>query len=193
VAEKWALIPPQVRLDLPLRRRGAAPQIVGGETVRQTLINILNNAATPPARGGDRGTWNVAELTIEGAIAVQHYRYIAAKAGRAFFSTKAAGRGIGLFLANATIERLGGSVALFNRDGGGGCTRVTIPLTRLGRRRMNTRPARQPPAGVDDDAVFAAVLARALARRGFEVESAAGLARQSRRRGAAVPSLRWWT
>lgn len=31
-------------------------------------------------------------------------------------------------LANATVERLGGSVALFNRDGGGGCTRVTIPL-----------------------------------------------------------------
>ena len=133
VREKWALIRPQVRLDLRCRGVGAAPQIAGEETVRQTLINILNNAADASPQAVEiEGTWNAAELTIEvrdrGPGITDD---IAEKAGRAFFSTKAAGRGIGLFLANATIERLGGSVALFNRDGGGGCTRVTIPLARL--------------------------------------------------------------
>ena len=133
VAEKWALIRPQVRLDLRCGGAGAAPQIVGEETVRQTLINILNNAADASPQAVEiEGTWNGAELAIEvrdrGPGITDE---IAEKAGRAFFSTKAEGHGLGLFLANATIERLGGSVALFNRDGGGGCTRVTIPLARL--------------------------------------------------------------
>jgi two-component system sensor histidine kinase RegB len=133
VTEKWALIRPQVRPDLRCGGPGAAPQIVGEETVRQTLINILNNAADASPQAVEiEGTWNAVELTIEvrdrGPGITDD---IAAKAGRAFFSTKAAGTGIGLFLANATIERLGGSVALFNRDGGGGCTRVIIPLARL--------------------------------------------------------------
>ncbi|HKQ26349.1 MAG TPA: ATP-binding protein [Burkholderiales bacterium] len=133
VAEKWALIRPQVRLSLRCGGTGSAPQIVGEETVRQTLINILNNAADASPQAVEiEGTWNAAELTIEvrdrGPGITDD---IAEKAGRAFFSTKAAGRGIGLFLANATIERLGGNVALFNRDDGGGCTRVTIPLARL--------------------------------------------------------------
>jgi two-component system sensor histidine kinase RegB len=133
VSEKWSLIRPQVRLDLRCGGAGAAPQIVGEETVRQTLINILNNAADASPQAVEiEGTWNGAELAIEvrdrGPGITDD---IAEKAGRAFFSTKAEGRGLGLFLANATIERLGGSVALFNCDGGGGCTRVTIPLARL--------------------------------------------------------------
>ena len=50
-----------------------------------------------------------------------------ARAGEAFFTTKApgSGLGIGLFLANATIERAGGTVRLHNREGGGAVTVVT--------------------------------------------------------------------
>ena len=54
---------------------------------------------------------------------------VQARAGELFFSTKAEeGMGIGLFLANATIERFGGSVRLFNRTGGGACTSITLPF-----------------------------------------------------------------
>jgi two-component system sensor histidine kinase RegB len=37
------------------------------------------------------------------------------------------------FLTNATVERFGGKVELFNRNDpqGGACTRVTLPLDRL--------------------------------------------------------------
>ncbi|MEQ1880187.1 MAG: ATP-binding protein, partial [Burkholderiales bacterium] len=120
VQEKWALIRPQIPLDLRCGGVGDPPMIVGEETVRQTLINILNNAAdASPQRVEIEGTWNQTELIIEvrdqGPGITEE---IAEKAGRSFFSTKAAGRGIGLFLANATIERLGGRVALFNREGG---------------------------------------------------------------------------
>ena len=38
------------------------------------------------------------------------------------------GMGMGLMLANATIERLGGSVHITDRDGGGAWVRVTLPF-----------------------------------------------------------------
>jgi two-component system sensor histidine kinase RegB len=53
---------------------------------------------------------------------------VARRAGEAFFSTKSpSGLGIGLFLANATIERFGGRVRIFNREGGGACTQIVLP------------------------------------------------------------------
>src|SRR5690242_16884339 len=53
----------------------------------------------------------------------------AQRAGQPFFTTKTKGQGfgIGLFLANANIERFGGKVRLTNREGGA-CTQVILPL-----------------------------------------------------------------
>src|SRR3972149_4876561 len=56
----------------------------------------------------------------------------ALKAGSAFFTTKTGGHGLGLFLANATIERMGGSVRLFNRKEGGATTLLTLPAAGRG-------------------------------------------------------------
>lgn len=133
VLGKWALLRPQVKLAVTWNGVGAVPDIIGEETISQTLINILNNAAdASPQEVEIEGSWNTTALTIEvrdrGPGIIEE---ISAQAGRKPVSTKSAGRGIGLFLANATVERLGGRVALFNRDGGGGCTRVTIPLANL--------------------------------------------------------------
>lgn len=133
VLERWSLIRPQVRPRIVLAGAGPAPQIVGEETVRQTLINILNNAAdASPQDVAVEVRWDARDLIIEvrdrGPGVSED---AAARAGRGLFSTKSEGQGIGLLLANATIERLGGSVTLFNREGGGGCTRVQLPLARL--------------------------------------------------------------
>jgi two-component system sensor histidine kinase RegB len=130
VLGKWALLRPQVKLAVAWNGVGAVPDIIGEETISQTLINILNNAAdASPEEVEIEGSWDTTALTIEvrdrGPGITEE---ISAQAGRRPVSTKSAGRGIGLFLANVTVERLGGSVALLNRDGGGGCTRVTMPL-----------------------------------------------------------------
>lgn len=133
VVERWSLIRPQVRPRVLVAGTGPAPEIVSEDTVRQTLVNILNNAADASPQDVEvEGRWDTQDLTIEvrdrgPGVSTE----AASRAGRSPFSTKSEGRGIGLFLANATIERLGGSVTLFNRDGGGGCTRVQIPLARL--------------------------------------------------------------
>jgi len=133
VLERWSLIRPQVRPRILLAGADPAPLIVGEETVRQTLINILNNAAdASPQDVAVEVRWDARDLIIEVRDRGPGVSEDAvARAGRGLFSTKSEGQGIGLLLANATIERLGGSVTLFNRDGGGGCTRVQLPLARL--------------------------------------------------------------
>jgi two-component system sensor histidine kinase RegB len=52
-------------------------------------------------------------------------------AGRAFVTTRTEGTGIGLFLAHAAVERLGGRIVLANRAGGGAVTRVELPLENI--------------------------------------------------------------
>jgi two-component system sensor histidine kinase RegB len=55
------------------------------------------------------------------------------RAGRTVFSAKPDGKGfgLGLFLANATLDRFGGTVQLSGRTGGGTCTDIRLPLDRL--------------------------------------------------------------
>jgi len=61
------------------------------------------------------------------------------RAGRVFFSTKPAGEGngIGLLLARATLERLGGQLSLQARSGGGVCTLLELPLRAVAPRRSS--------------------------------------------------------
>jgi two-component system sensor histidine kinase RegB len=48
--------------------------------------------------------------------------------GRQPVTTKHEGMGVGLYLAQATIQRLGGALSIRDRDHGGTITRVTLPL-----------------------------------------------------------------
>ena len=131
--EKWLLVRPGVTVDAQWEGALPAPSIIADQTLTQALINLLNNAAdASPQQVEIFGRWreNEAELEIRDrgtglAPEVQQ------RAGQPFFTTKGHGFGIGLFLANATIERFGGKVALLNREGGGAITRVTLPLAKL--------------------------------------------------------------
>jgi two-component system sensor histidine kinase RegB len=130
VLEKWTLLRAPVNLSVTWSSAGAPPDIIWGETISQTVINVLNNAAdASPLSVEVDVSWSAEALTIEvrdrGAGIADE---VAANAGRKPISTKSPNRGLGLFLANATIDRIGGSVALSNREGGGNCTRITIPF-----------------------------------------------------------------
>jgi len=100
--------------------------------LRSALLNLLNNAAdASPDEMDIVLRWDTVNITLE----IRDHGpgltpEAAARAGSAFFTTKQEGRGLGLFLANATIERLGGSVRLSNREGGGATTEVVLPLHR---------------------------------------------------------------
>ncbi len=111
------------------------PRIVADQTLTQAITNILNNAADASEQAVEvSGHWDERELRLEicdrgdGVSAAA-----AAHAGEPFFTTKPPGQGLGLglFLAQSTIRRLGGSVELFNRQEGGACTRIVLPLLGL--------------------------------------------------------------
>ena len=48
--------------------------------------------------------------------------------GEPFISTQKEKMGLGIFLANATIEKLGGTIEMFNLKTGGALTLIKLPL-----------------------------------------------------------------
>lgn len=127
---EWQLLRPTAQYAYHTSSTQAAPHIHIDPALRAALMNLLNNAADASPQGIDIHThWNSAQFTLKirdhgpGLTAAA-----AASIGTAFFTTKENGRGLGFFLANATLEKMGGSVRLFNREGGGATTEVMLPL-----------------------------------------------------------------
>jgi two-component system, sensor histidine kinase RegB len=130
--DEWKLLRPNVVFRYRASDDGTTPFIAADKGLRSALLNLLNNAADASPNDVEiEATWRDHSLNLEirdkgkglGPEAI-------AKAGSAFFTTKEEGKGLGLMLANASIERLGGKVRLFNREGGGATTIVTLPLSR---------------------------------------------------------------
>jgi two-component system sensor histidine kinase RegB len=133
VLDKWQLMRPSVQFTYRGTGVQPAPQILNTQLLSQSILNLLNNAADASLKHIEiEVSWNYQELHLQildygdglTGEAVQ-------RAGQPFFTSKASGQGfgIGLFLANANIERFGGRVRLTNRVGGA-CTQVTLPLIR---------------------------------------------------------------
>ncbi len=130
VLDEWQLLRPTVQYRYRVAAVQPAPELRADRALRAALLNLLNNAAdASPDEMDILLNWNdehiVLEIRDQGPGLTPE---AAARAGSAFFTTKKEGRGLGLFLANATLERMGGSVRLFNREGGGATTEVILPL-----------------------------------------------------------------
>jgi two-component system sensor histidine kinase RegB len=106
-------------------------------TLPQALMNFLNNAADASPSSIElyaaQDALNPLRLVIEvldrGPGIAPELRQ---KLGKDVVTTKAAGHGAGILIAQAAIERLGGSVAISARRSGGTCVRIELPGFRLG-------------------------------------------------------------
>lgn len=132
ILDEWQLLRPTVRYRYQQEGTPPAPVIASNTALHAALLNLLNNAAdASPEEIDIHLRWDDTQCVLE---ICDHGPGLTPeaveRAGSAFFTTKKEGRGLGLFLANATLERLGGSVRLSNRDGGGATTLVTLPLPR---------------------------------------------------------------
>lgn len=128
--DEWQLLRPSVRCHYHATSAQPAPQLNIDPALRAALLNLLNNAAdASPEEINVEAHWNAINFTLK---IHDHGTGLtpeaAARAGSAFFTTKEEGKGLGLLLANATVERMGGKVRLFNREGGGATTEVILPL-----------------------------------------------------------------
>jgi len=138
VLEQWQLLQPKAPVAVSAEGVGEG-MIADDPALEQALLNLLNNAADACAEGlelkaeivtntaPDQCRINILDRGPGLDVA------IAQRLGEPFISSKgqAGGMGIGFFLSNATLERLGGRVEIFNRDTGGACTRITLPCRRL--------------------------------------------------------------
>ncbi|MCC5888772.1 MAG: HAMP domain-containing histidine kinase [Gammaproteobacteria bacterium] len=124
---RLALVRPRSRLQLTAHGQGPAPVIRPEPTLQQALLNLLDNAAAVSDEPVDCSLcWN--PETIEIDILDQGPGF---QAGVAVVGGKDEGLGMGLLLANATIERFGGQVSLRQRPGGGAHVAVRLPVGSL--------------------------------------------------------------
>jgi len=130
VIDEWQGQRPAARLHTVFPDQHGAGTIVAERTLNQALVNILNNAAdVSPDSVALHADWDDRQLHLQiydrgpGLGADIHHRL-----GKQPVSTKQEGLGVGLYLAYATIERLGGRLVVTGRDGGGTVLGITLPL-----------------------------------------------------------------
>lgn len=133
LVEQWRRLRPGVQVQYQLHGSDPSPVIVSERTLSQALLTILNNAADASPQSIELdGEWSAAQLTIQVADRGSGLSALASAAVlKAPITTKSDGLGLGLFLAQAAINRLGGQVSLRDRAGGGTQTRVVVPLAAL--------------------------------------------------------------
>lgn len=128
VIDRWRLVWPAV--PLAFSPSGTNARILADQTLESALLNLLNNAARVSPEGIElhvRVEEEEAHLSIldHGPGPSPEVR---ARAGRQPLPGRSPdGLGIGLWLANASIERLGGRVEL-GRGDTGGVTDIVLPL-----------------------------------------------------------------
>jgi two-component system sensor histidine kinase RegB len=128
--ENWQLMRPDVVAQIHLASSNVAIECQFHPTIAQAILNLLNNAAdASPAQiqidircDTQQLYWTI---TDEGPGITEE---IQSRLGKTFVSTKNKGMGIGLLLTQATINRYGGEVRLYNRAVRGAITELVLPL-----------------------------------------------------------------
>jgi len=130
---RWDELYPKTAISVSLKGCDPAPFIVVDETLNQAIINVLNNAAeASPERIELRAVWTHSELDIEVRDFGAGLSPAALKElGKPFFTTKKDGCGLGFYLAQEVVRRLGGDVSLTNHRDGGACVLISLPLQKL--------------------------------------------------------------
>ncbi len=130
LTQQWQVERPGVSFTPQLKGPQPAPSMLADRALTQALTNILNNAAdVSPDSVELQASWDAQSLDIhildrgpgisEAAVSA---------AGKTPFSSKKQGLGVGLFLAHAVVERLGGHISHRWRETGGTCTCINLPL-----------------------------------------------------------------
>jgi two-component system sensor histidine kinase RegB len=130
VITEWREQRPNINLNAAISSQAVAADILAERTLSQALINILNNAAdASPDDVSFQAGWDNQQLELEisdrgAGLAAEVHNQL----GKTPVTTKDEGLGVGLFLARATIQRLGGTLSINNREAGGTILRITLPL-----------------------------------------------------------------
>ncbi len=137
VIAQWRAQRPGVHFTQQFEHEQTAAHMLADQALTQALVNVLNNAAdASPDAVSLTAQWDSTTLEIQIKDRGDGLSQMASnRIGKEPYSSKQqeheTGLGLGLFLAHASIERLGGDITLFNRKQGGVCTRIILPLENL--------------------------------------------------------------
>ncbi len=129
VLQRWHLMRPEATYAYHCDGPGSPPWLMPPADLSQSLMNLLNNATDACARDLEiRLDWDVQEIRVT----IRDHGpgvplAIAEQIGRPFFTTKGKGFGLGLFLSQASVNRAGGTVKLYNHEDGGTLTELSLP------------------------------------------------------------------
>ncbi len=121
LVQHWQLMRPQARVVLHVAGSPPAPRIADEPLLASCLITLLNNAADESPQAID--------LELMWSNTAIEFRVSDRGAGFTARASKTEGWGVGLQLAAAAMDRLGGELELTPRPGGGTLARVVLPNT----------------------------------------------------------------
>lgn len=133
VLDKWSIVRPTVRLEVDWRGVDGNLPVDVDEGFSQALVSLLDNAA----EASESMSSNLVRLAVTGdARGIRLYiddegpglsAEALRRAGKAIFTTKKDGFGLGLALSHANLDRLDGDLTLTRRPGGGTRTTISLP------------------------------------------------------------------
>lgn len=121
---------PEVTYQLTMTGMGEPPTLNCSTSLRQSLLNLLNNSADAEPQGIEiELDWDQQQAYFRihdqgPGISLEQSDNL----GKPFVTTKGKGLGIGLFLTATTLARYAGDVRLYNHPQGGTLTEVTLPI-----------------------------------------------------------------
>jgi two-component system sensor histidine kinase RegB len=130
VIDRWRVIRPDAEFSSNIPEDSNVPLIETGPSLEHAIQNLLNNAADANPKSIEIDlSWNEQQVILKvkdfgPGIALD----TAEKLGKPFFTTKMKGLGLGLFLSKATVNRYGGTIALYNHRDGGTLAEITLPI-----------------------------------------------------------------
>jgi len=134
VIQRWRDTRPATELVISICDHSSNPQIFTDRALIQALQNLLDNAAdASPERILLDADWNADILKIN----IRDFgsgisEDIKKQLGQPFFSSKNEnGMGLGVYLTQMTLTRLGGELSINNHEAGGAVTSVKLPLDKL--------------------------------------------------------------
>jgi two-component system sensor histidine kinase RegB len=123
----WQLLRPEAQAQFTVTA-GPALMVSWPLVVEQAVINVLNNAADAGSALQVAVQWDARTLTITIADNGPGIDSHLLRHPAQLKASEKGGMGMGLLLSHASLERVGGTLSLQAREGGGTLTRIVLPL-----------------------------------------------------------------
>ena len=133
ITDEWRLLHSQIDLSISWQGTRPVPLIIADQTLTHAIVNVLNNAADASASSvGVEGRWTENKLILcvrnDGETLSSETQDVL---GQEILPGKTEGLGIGLYLAQTTLTRLGGRIMFSNLQPDGVLVKIELPLQTL--------------------------------------------------------------